>query len=106
MEAHMSEKHYIYGSGTFGCLYYDGPHVADTLEGAIDGALCIFQDLPDDVLRNVRSELFRCGIFDFSTEESCTDWDGQLVSARYLAGADYVEVSEHEGPCPDDGEGL
>jgi hypothetical protein len=103
----MSEKHYIFGSGLFGCLYDNGPHVADTLERAISSALWIFQgDLPDSVLAQARSELTRCGFYAFSTEETCIDWDGQPVSARALAGADYIDVSVHDGPCPDDGDGL
>jgi len=83
------EKHYSYGSGSTGCMYDSGPHTASTLEDAIEGALCIFDDLSDGALACARADLLAHGIHYFP----------ELV--RGYAGADYVEVVEQAGPCPE-----
>jgi hypothetical protein len=81
--------HYVYGSGLVGCLYDSGPHCADTLEEAIEGALWAFDDLPESELATARENLTTDGIHYFSPE------------CRRDAGADYVEVSRMNGPRDD-----
>ena len=34
--------HYIYGSGEHGCLYDNGPHYAETLNGAVSALADLF----------------------------------------------------------------
>lgn len=70
--------HWVYGSGSAGCLFDSGPHVASTLGAAIEGALCIFDDLPDSELAQAKANLRASGIHYFSD--------------RGEAGADLCEV--------------
>lgn len=83
------ETHWSYGSGSAGCLYDSGPSFAETKEAAIEGALCIFQDLSKAELARARKNLSKSHIHYFGGR------------AREVAGADYVEVDMHTGPCPD-----
>lgn len=99
--------HYVYGSGLVGCLFDNGPHFTETKEDAIESALCIFtEQLPETELNLARENLHRDGFHYFSTEkEHELYWAPERrVSARELAGADYVEVSLCEGPCPEEAE--
>ena len=84
------ETHYVYGLGRVGCLYDTGPHHAETREGAIEGALCIFDDLPAEEIEAARANLRMHGIHYFSDSAA--------------AGVDYCEVTEQAGPCPDEEE--
>lgn len=81
-------KHYAYGSGMVGCLFDNGPHFAETLDRAIDGVLFIFDDLPEDELENARSNLRNDGIHYFSDPIE--------------AGAQCCEITEMDGPCPEE----
>lgn len=74
--------HWVYGSGSAGCLYDSGPHVAESLDAAIEGALCIFDELPESELALAKANLRASGIHYFSD--------------RAEAGADLVSVSECE----------
>ena len=81
-------KHWSYGSGMSGCLYDNGPHFTETLTDAVDGALLPFLDvLTDSEERLARRALRFEGIYYFEAPET--------------AGAQYVEVCEQDGPCPD-----
>lgn len=81
--------HYVYGSGTAGCLYDNGPHVSETLDGAIDSLAWTFDDVvgPDE-LQLMRANLKAFGIHYFSCPAE--------------AGAQYAEVVRYPGP-PEDG---
>ena len=81
--------HYVYGSGSAGCLFDSGPNYAETEAAAIEAALLIFGDLPKAELNRARANLRSDGIHYFR--------------ARYRgrAGADLVSVSRESGPCPD-----
>ncbi len=93
--------HWVYGSGSAGCLY-DNTGCADTREQAIESALFIFDtceayegeeatnEAIDAALAEAREHLRTRGIYFFPT------------SLRAAFGADYVEVSEHDGPCPEE----
>lgn len=84
------ETHCVYGSGSSGCLYDSGPHVARTLKDAIEGALFLFDDLPKAELKRARQALRGGGTYYFSPRY------------RAQAGADMVEVSVERGPYPGD----
>ena len=79
-------KHWISGSGMFGCLYDNGPNVCETKDQAIEGLLFIFEDsLSEDELSEMKHNL--------------------AVNGRYVfenpleAGAQYAQISECDGPC-------
>jgi hypothetical protein len=84
------EKHYAYGSGMSGCLFDCGPNFCETEEQAIEGALFIFDNLSDEELSAARENLKNDGIHYFSD--------------ALEAGAQYVQVSECNGPMPEDNE--
>jgi hypothetical protein len=82
--------HWIYGSGSAGCVYDNGPHAVESQLDAIEGAILIFEDcLSEDAILAAKSDLRTQGIHYFPSD------------IRSEAGADYVEISEHDGPCPD-----
>lgn len=85
----MTEHHYTYGSGQFGCLYDSGPHTADTIKQAIEGLLDIFSDLPDSELDVMSKNLASSGYHAFNNSETG-------------AGADYCEIVYQPGPAPED----
>lgn len=79
--------HYVYGSGSRGCLYDNGPCFADTREDAIEGALFIFGDLPENELAMARVNLHEHSLHEFTDPSE--------------AGAQYVEISEEQGANPE-----
>jgi hypothetical protein len=96
----MTERdyHYTIGGGSVGCLYDYGPEVADTLDNAIDSLDQIY-----DLTTAERNQLrwHKHLAFDATpgTAED-TSHDPQ-ASRREEAGADYCEICEQDGPCPD-----
>lgn len=51
-------KHYVYGSGMSGCLFDNGPHVADSHQEAIDALLETFEEsISDDEAKSMRRHL-------------------------------------------------
>lgn len=85
-DAHAT--HWSYGSGMTGCLYDGGPGFAETKSDAIEAVLSSFFDLSEGALACARAGLEQDGIYHFPS--------------GLCAGADYVEVTELDGPCPDD----
>jgi hypothetical protein len=89
------KHHYIYGSGLPGCLFDNGPHVAPTLDDAINGVLFPFtsgdgeSSLSTREERRARRDLRVDGIHYFPADRR-----GEL-------GASYVQVSREPGPCPE-----
>lgn len=79
--------HYTYGSGMFGCLYDNGPEVAETLDDAIAGALFPFEDLPPFELQAAEQALQAEGFYAFKNPRE--------------AGAHYVEVETCTCQSPD-----
>lgn len=86
----MREIHWSYGSGMAGCLYDGGPGFAATKADAIEAALSGFEDLPESELERARENLESESIHVFSAD------------LPESVGADYVEISCHDGPCPED----
>ncbi len=89
---------YIYGSGSAGCMYDNGPHRCASVRDACDALSETFQDLPARALQRMRGDLKRHGIHYFPNTP-CLDPHGGSVCAerttiRALAGADYCEVKE------------
>jgi hypothetical protein len=81
-------KHYGYGSGMIGCLFDYGPNFAETCEDAIEGILCVFgEQLSEEETAELRENLTRDGIHYFRQPAE--------------VGAQYCEVWEGNGPCPD-----
>lgn len=86
----MSEqKHYCYGSGMPGCLYDYGPNFCENKEDAISSFVQLFGDElePGELLEMV-TNLKEDGYHKFRNPLN--------------AGAYYADISEHDGPCPED----
>lgn len=83
-------KHYVYGSGIAGCLYDSGPHCTDTLENAIEALRFRFDDLDESELTEMVKNLRASWIHYFHEGSD--------------AGADYCEITEADGPCPEQDE--
>lgn len=79
--------HYSYGSGMSGCLF-DNQGTARTKDDAIEAALSIFDgQISGREMKRAKAALRADGIYYFrNTDES---------------GAQYVEVSEQRGECPE-----
>lgn len=75
-------KHWIYGSGSAGCMYDSGPDVCDSKEDAIAHAEFIFSDLGKGSLARMRRDLEQHGSHYFDRR------------IRPFAGADYCEITE------------
>lgn len=93
----MSPHHYVYGSGSPGCLY-DNQGTCDTLDQAIDAVLFPFvgcdpelteAELTEAELADARADLRAHGIHYFP------------ASRRGELGAGYVEVSREHGENPE-----
>jgi hypothetical protein len=93
----MGQKHYTLGAGQVGCLYDYGPNNFETLEDALEDAtwyaeMDVCGQLPEEakgvahIKSHMVSDLRTKGIYYFP------------ASVRPLLG-DYIEVSEHDGPC-------
>jgi len=84
----MAQKHYSYGSGMRGCLFDYGPHFCEHKTDAIDSLLNLF----DDSLSVGEAETMRVNLLDsgFHAFENPSE-----------AGAQYCEVSEQPGECPE-----
>lgn len=79
--------HYVYGSGSPGCLY-DNQGTAVTREQAIEAALFIFKD-------DMSGREYKRAVAALKT-------DGVYYFAKPAeVGAQYVEVSEQRGECPE-----
>jgi len=87
--------HWVFGNGSSGCTY-DHTGTADSKEDAIESALAVFDSIDDEAfdieaeLANARRNLEMHGIHYFSGP----------------TGADYVEISEHAGPNPENEEAV
>lgn len=82
--------HYVYGSGSPGCLYDNGPHRTETLRDAVDDAMSVFSDVWDEypsMAESCEAALLEGGLF-------------HLGYASEMAGAAYIEVSRVPGPMP------
>lgn len=84
---HKHTTHFEYGSGMAGCLYDSGPYYVETKTEAINSLLVTFLDLAADELRNMKRILTTDSIYWFRNSAE--------------AGADYCEVVEQDGPCPE-----
>jgi len=86
----MAEHHYTYGSGMHGCMYDNGPHIADSKEQAIEALLETFSDLDESELDAMSKHLVSSCYHKFINSE---------------AGADYCEITWQPGPAPEDTDG-
>ena len=97
-------SHWSYGGGSSGCLYDFGPEFAATRDDAIE-ALGAVYDLTDPE----RALLELNGFVEFDTTpgsavDTVDDMDAGATyrpSRRNEVGADYCELEEHSGPCPE-----
>lgn len=71
---------YSYGSGSAGCLYDNGPHLATSLKESIESLTETFADLPEEELRLMGENLRNRQIHYFSDAAE--------------AGADYCEIQD------------
>jgi hypothetical protein len=90
----LTERHFVLGAGMGGCLYDYGPNAHETLESALEAAEFYLGDSePEDVtdadVAAMRADLVSQGIHYFPQ---------RIREAGY---GDYIEVSEHPGPCPE-----
>lgn len=74
---------YVYGSGSYGCLYDDGPHFTDSVRAAVEALASTFE-----LSRAKKRELAR-------------DWYLDL-GPKY--GADYCEINIAEDDAEEDNE--
>lgn len=98
----MTEKHYVYGGGTPGCLYDYGPNFTDSKQTAIADLVYMYLDCQDEPTGSewtweheealLRENLENHGIHYFTS------------TLRHAVGADYCEVNEQSGPCPESDE--
>lgn len=90
--------HWGYGSGMVGCLFDNGPCFVETKEDAIDCVLFQFSctgnesDLDGAMLDQAKADLRADGIHYFPS------------AVRRDTGADYCQIWEESGPCPEDDE--
>ena len=84
------QTHWIVGAGRVGCLYDYGPHFAETKEQVIAELCELFDDIGEDEIRTLCQNLELYCIHYFNNP--------------YKAGADYCEIYEEDGPCPEDDE--
>lgn len=88
------EWHYVYGSGMKGYLFDNGPHVAETLEDAIDGLVQTFTggdpEISEDEEKRMRKALLEDGYYEFDNPREI--------------GAEYCEITEEDGPMPEEDE--
>jgi hypothetical protein len=82
-------KHWVYGSGMFGCLYDYGPNVAESRDDAIDALVGLFgEDLTGDEEADMRRALEEHGQYRFERPQE--------------AGAQYAELEECDCDSPRD----
>lgn len=74
--------HYVYGSGSPGCLYDNGPHTADDIEQAIESLCETFSDLSEEETLIMRNSLREHGSYYFKDPAE--------------AGATYCEITQEE----------
>jgi hypothetical protein len=96
----MSEKHYIVGAGSFGCLYDYGPNFHETLGGAIADLTGYMEGGDDGAPED----------FDAEAMADAMPATGHVQyrfhsADRATFGSDYVEIVEVNGPCPQGDEG-
>lgn len=85
------EKHYVYGSGMFGCLYDYGPNFCKNKEDAISEFIKLFvESLEPGELLEMITNLKEDGRHNFRNPIS--------------VGAQYCDVCEESGPMPPDSE--
>lgn len=90
--------HYTVGGGSVGCLYDYGPQACETLEQALDSLTQVY-DLTTDERNWLR---WHKHLAFEGREGSATDLSHDaLASRREEAGADYCEIVEQAGPCPE-----
>ena len=83
-----NEHHFCFGSGMFGCLYDNGPNYSTTKQEAIEALLDLFEDsIEPRELRIMGRNLELQGYHGFSEPSE--------------AGAQYCEIIEQAGPCPE-----
>ncbi len=76
--------HYIVGSGSYGCLYDNGPHAHDTLDSAVDDLAQLFE-----LGRVRRARLKADHYLDLDSARSPIE---EAQGHRF--GADYCEITE------------
>lgn len=86
-------KHYVVGAGMVGCLYDYGPRCHDTKRSAMSDAEWYLDGAGEGLtkadVRRMRSDLHNHGIHYFPSK------------IRHVVGADYIEINEQPGPCPE-----
>jgi hypothetical protein len=89
-------KHYVYGNGSFGCMY-DSQGACETKEDAIECLKQVFYDLSEHAYARMVADLREYGYhaFDRGADSESDELDG------FCPGADYCEISEEDGPCPE-----
>jgi hypothetical protein len=96
----MATKHYVLGAGMVGCLYDYGPNAHETLESALEDAAWY----TGDVWAESNEPTLARAIAEMRRDLLPTLRDGGAyyfpAALRSVLG-DYLEVSEQDGPCPE-----
>lgn len=90
----MSKKHYIVGAGRVGCLYDYGPNFHETRADAIQDAVWYVDGTDDESISDLEIVLM--------CEHLKTEGIHYFSAQARLVFGDYVQVSAHNGPCPED----
>lgn len=92
------ETHWSYGGGSVGCLYDCGPSYAPSKAAAIDSLAQIYE-LTDAERETLERD---CILYFDASQGSAVDEPGLMFSRRSEVGADYCELTEQDGPCPEE----
>jgi|SRR5690606_18955326 len=100
----MDDEKWGYGSGMIGCLFDNGPEVADSKDVAIDSVLFPFEDiedLPDEILSEARNSLEENEIYYFPANvQSIAGAQVLQIWAAGTSNADEEEETTLKGfPC-------
>lgn len=102
------EKHYVYGGGMVGCMYDFGPNFCENKKDAIESLVELYLGyLTDEDFSEIQSSYHYIRTFRSELEQEMRNVLAVSsiyyfpTSVRGLVGADYCEISECDGPCPE-----
>ncbi len=88
------EWHFVYGSGTKGHMFDNGPFAAESEQDAIDSLVDTFTgtdpEISEDEEKRMRAALAKDGYYEFDNPREI--------------GAEYCEITREDGPMPDEDE--
>ena len=83
------------GGGTPGSLYDCAPQFCESLDSAIDGLDCVYE-LTEEEKETLRTDMI---LYFDNSKDSLDDYG---CTRAQSVGAQYCEISESDGPCPEE----